>query len=421
MSESHSDSKLGLCVSPPLAHPSSDIHCTPRGGDDEGSPKGMIPEGCGEHPSSPTPPTPTIMEDDGLGIIPSEEVLRQAQDRLKNAPPELWGSYVRASTVTLLVGEASAGKTVLLYNLAYHLANGQEFLGFTPERPLRVLSVDFEGNDEIRAINLGAIGTAPGWDILIPTDDLFALPPEHRGPSLLGRLYRVIQSRQYDLVIVDSLIEAYPVEDENSNDEANQQMVAFRRLAQSTALGVIVVHNAGLKQGVSGGKAKYKGLSRGASSRVDRADIVLNYTDEGTAERALTVVKSRSSNLGEQIRVRFSGDLGYEVLTSSAITQSAIEQHQADSVRVVQEETNQGRSEVTRKTLMERLQIMEGSSESQALDRALSRNVLAGVLVRPKKGVYSLPQTKPGEQPQPTETVTGARRPDVVTNQRVEE
>jgi RecA/RadA recombinase len=216
---------------------------------------------------------------------------------------------------------------------------------------------------------------------------------------MILRLEKAIRSRRYDLVIVDSLIEAYPVEDENSNDQANVQIVAFRRLAQSTTAGVILVHNASLKKSDSN-KATNKGLSRGASARVDRPDMTLNYTVEKKDERLLTVVKSRYNNLGEQIGVRFSGDLGYEVFTSSAITQSAIEQHQAASVRVVQVETNQGQPEVTRKAIMEKLQVVEGSPQSQALDRALSRNVLAGVLVRPRKGVYSLPVTMPEGQPQ---------------------
>lgn len=383
-----------------LVDPLSITHDHPTRVNDEGSPTGMIPLGGEDHPSS-LPLLESIQSmDDGTGIISSEVVLQQAQDRMKNAPPELWGSYLRASTVTLLVGEASAGKTVLLYNLAYHLATGQEFLGFKPPRPLKVLSVDFEGNDEIRAMNLTAVGTAPDWGFLIPPEDLFDLLPEARGPELIRRLECAIRAQRFDLIIVDSLIEAYPVEDENSNDQANQQMVAFRRLAQSTVAGVILVHNAGLKQN-DRHKASKKGLSRGASSRVDRADIVLNYTVEATVERLLTVVKSRSSNLGDQIRVRFSGELGYEVIASPAATHSAIERLQAESVRVVQEESQQGRSKVQRKTIMEALQITEGSSQSQVLDRALGKNVLAGKLARSEKGVYVIPPARAQEDSRP--------------------
>lgn len=376
--------------------PSSITDDYPTGVHDEGSPTGMIPLGGEDHPSSLALLASVTKTDEGTDIIASEEVLRQAQARIKSAPPELWGSYLRASTVILLVGEASAGKTVLLYNLAYHLATGQEFLGFKPPRTLKVLSVDFEGNDEIRAMNLTAVGTAGGWGFLIPPENLFDLSPEDRGPELIRRLDSAIRSHRYDLVIVDSLIQAYPVEEENSNDHANDQMVAFRRLANNTGAGVILVHNAGLKQR-NGNRANNKGLARGASSRVDRADIVLNYTIAAPTERQLTVVKSRSNNLGEQIHVRFSGELGYEVIASAAASHSAIEKLQAESVRIVHEEVSMGRLEVRRKTIMEELQIAEGSPQAQALDHALRKNILNEVLVKLAKGVYRLPPAETQE------------------------
>ena len=176
---------------------------------DEGSQTGMIPLVGEDHPSSPPLLASMTTMDDGSGIITSEEVLRQAQARIMNAPPELWGSYLRASTVILLVGEASAGKTVLLYNLAYHLASGQEFLGFNPPRALKVLSVDFEGNDEIRAMNLTAVGTANEWRFFIPSEELFVQLPEDRGPELIRRLDRAIRSIPTMYLDIDA-IEAYP-------------------------------------------------------------------------------------------------------------------------------------------------------------------------------------------------------------------
>jgi hypothetical protein len=118
---------------------------------------------------------------------------------------------------------------------------------------------------------------------------------------------------------------------------------------------------------------------------------VLNYTIEAEMERQLTVVKSRSNNLGEQIRLRFSGELGYEVIKSAAAMHSAIEKFQSDSVRVVRAEAEQGRVTVTRKTILEALQVLEGSPQSQTLDHALRRNLVVGTLVRPAKGVYALP------------------------------
>jgi RecA-family ATPase len=66
--------------------------------------------------------------------------------------------------VTLFVGETSAGKTVFLHNLAYHLATGKEFLGITPVRPMRVLYVDYETPSEVLVEHFTNIGVSEGWD-----------------------------------------------------------------------------------------------------------------------------------------------------------------------------------------------------------------------------------------------------------------
>lgn len=51
--------------------------------------------------------------------------------------------------------------------------------------------------------------------------------------------------KRYHVIIIDPLMEAYPVESENDNAMGSQQMLAFRRLARETNAGVIVVHNSG--------------------------------------------------------------------------------------------------------------------------------------------------------------------------------
>jgi len=77
--------------------------------------------------------------------------------------------------VTLLVGEASAGKTVLLYNSPTTWRLGRSFWDSRPiarSESCRWTLKAMMNPDH----HLGTIGTAPGWDILIPPDDLFALP-----------------------------------------------------------------------------------------------------------------------------------------------------------------------------------------------------------------------------------------------------
>lgn len=318
-------------------------------------------------------------------VIPTQEVLDLSLSQLSNMAPEIWGGYLRHDTVTLLVGESSAGKTVLLYNLAYHLATGKEFLHTAVAKPVRVLHVDFEGNAEIRALNLGKIGTAVGWDMHVPAENFFAVSPLQRGPMLIDILTRLFAMQQYDLVIVDSLMEAYPVHDENSNDDANTQMVAWRRFAHHTQAGILLVHNAGLKNQDDRNRSSRKGLARGASARVDRADIVLNYTVESGDERALTVVKSRSGNIAEQIRVRFDGQMGYDVLCASVTNAKTITAAQEQILKLLAT-----KPAMSRHDLMSAMLVSHGTAQAKSIDRGLDRLIELEKIVRVRKGIYSL-------------------------------
>jgi KaiC/GvpD/RAD55 family RecA-like ATPase len=290
----------------------------------------------------------------------------------------------------MLVGETSAGKTVLLYNLAYHLATGKEFLGFTPRTGFKVLYVDFEGNDETRVLTMEAIGTDDEhWHVVVPLAHFYELAPGDRGPELIQRLRATLRRCNYQVVVVDSLMEAYPVEDENNNDQANAQMVAFRRVAVETGAAIVLVHNTGLKKKNDRNPQK-KGLARGASSRVDRADIVLNYTAKTEEERVLTIAKTRWNNLNEQVLLRFNENLGYEVVSSSAVSETAITKMCSEALSLMKEALKQGRIEVTRNSMMEYLGIAEKTARSIALDRALRRLFNSGAITKPRKGVYSL-------------------------------
>ena len=363
---------------PITSHPSSDTTPHLRVGRDEGS--RMIPEGGG-HPSDTAPPMEQATVGCRKGIISSAALLEQCKASLRDPMTQIWGFHVRPSTVTLFIGETSVGKTVFLHNLAYHLASGKEFLGNEPPRLMRVLYVDIESNEEVLGEHLSTIGVADGWDFF----DLQDVTP---GQVLMEQLKTVVNDGHYDVVIIDPLMEAYPVKDENDNAMANTQMSAFRDLARSSKAGVIVVHNSGLRKSSRGSK---KFLGRGATSRVDRADISINLTSISETERLLQVTKARSKNLNEEIRFRFGEDLSYDLLESSTPSQTVVASLQHDTFELVKSEAQEGRPEVERKTFMEKLNIEKGSGREQALDRALSKNFLTGVLAKPRKGVYSLP------------------------------
>lgn len=169
-------------------------------------------------------------------------------------------------------------------------------------------------------------------------------------------------------------------------------MLVFRKLARSTGAAVVVVHNSGQRKKKKQGNDKF--LGRGATARVDRADVSINFTAKNATEREVYVTKSRSGNLNERIAVRFSGELGYELIDASGPSQSAVAQLQVDTAKFVRDQAEQGKGLVERKTLLDHFKVQEGTKESVALDRALRKNVVTGALQKPNKGVYTLPTTR---------------------------
>ncbi len=354
--------------------------------------------------------TPPLGADEGgrmKGVISSAEALVRARERVGDAEAgQLWGLHVRARAVTQIVGETSAGKTVFLHNLGHHLASGKEFLGIAPPRPLRVLHVDFESYHDILVEHLDAIGTVDGWDFL----DLEELEKVERGSKLVDLIEARVRTGHYDVVIIDPLMEAYPVRDENDNALAEVQMQAFRRLARGTGAGVVLAHNSGLrtarktKRGKEG-IAESKYLGRGATNRVDRVDVSINFTAPTEGERLLHVSKSRAKNFGERLRVRFAGKYGYELVESSSPTEGVIAKMQADVLTIAREEAAEGRILVERKTFVARLNIEKGTAREQTLDRALKRNVEKDrTLHRMPGGGYSLTPSAEGSEVLQVET-----------------
>lgn len=164
-------------------------------------------------------------------IIPSVEWLREQQAN-GHKIEEFWGRFLPKGAAILLVGEASAGKTVLLHRLGRALAAGEEFLGLKPPRPLRVLHIDLESPETLRAEIVDTIGPVLGWDFV------------KIEPSSLHTFLR-LKAPLYDVIIVDSLQVAFPVKDENDNAEANRQISPFVEIAHKFGMTIAVTHNAG--------------------------------------------------------------------------------------------------------------------------------------------------------------------------------
>jgi len=330
-------------------------------------------------------------------IISSAKLLDQCRKLLTDPKGQLWGPNLRPKAVTLFVGETSAGKTTFLHNLAYHLAKGEEFLGMKPPQPLSVLYLDYESGEHIMAEHLSVIGTAEGWDFIDLRDVV-------RNEDLAKVLTEVVPSGTYDVIIIDSLMEAFTVENENDNAPGARQMLAVRELARHTGAAILVVHNAGQRQ-MRVKKAKTeKNIARGASVRMDKADVVLNYTIHGcqtSTERLLRVAKTRGPNLNDEILIRFADDYGFEVLQQAVDNQRVVEKMGVDVLEVVRALTQEGMREMERAAILLRLGIeQEDRARAQIVDRALKVLLREQKLSKLRKGVYALPEEGVSEAPE---------------------
>lgn len=305
-------------------------------------------------------------EETRLEIIPSTQV---PPPDGSSAEGELGPFVPPPPSVVLLSGETSAGKTVLAYNVALALAEGHEFCGLRASAPKRVLYVDLESPEPVHRELVEPIGRSKNLAFIR------YLPRALNSPEGMASLRRAIQEWAAEMVVIDPLPLAWPVQDENGNAEADWQMQALKRLAVEMNLLLLVLWNMGE------GNVKEKFRARGATARLDRADLGLNYTEVTETTRQLKIVKSRYGTLGMSLTVRFAGDLGFEAVESTEDRiPSKVAEYQARAKAFIAD----GKKE--RREL-----IAAGLDDENTLDRALHLLVLAGELVRVRRGFYDLP------------------------------
>ena len=175
------------------------------------------------------------------------------------------------------------------------------------------------------------------------------------------------------MVFLDPLSLAWPVRDENDNAEADRQMWRVKQIAIYLNCTIIALWNMGE------GNVKDKFRARGATARIDRSDVALNYTELTETTRQLKVVKSRYGTLGQSLTLRFSGDMDFEeVSTDDRNSVGAI----AEMQNIIREHLQEGRKS--------RQELVSLLGNEDRLDKALQRMYQAKEVHRPERGVYEL-------------------------------
>ena len=308
-----------------------------------------------------------------MRIIPSKDV----------PPPDpfaaqgLLGPFLpQPPGLVLLSGEASAGKTVLAYNIACHIAEGREFIGLTPTASLSILYIDLESPEQqVHRRMVEAIGRS---DNLAFGRDLARPLYTSEGQKELMDAIEVLAAR---VVFIDPLTVAWPCKDENDNAEADRQMWRLKEIALATGTLIVALWNMG-----GGYYVREKYRARGATARLDRVDLALNYAEVSDTRRKLTIVKSRYGNLKESITVQFAEDFGFKVVAGVDVSLSQTQLIEAHIVTLVSER------QYSRQELLAALRKVEITNDN-LVDKALGTLRRTGKVTSPERGVYASPES----------------------------
>ena len=182
----------------------------------------------------------------------------------------------------VLAGEAGAGKSYLMYALAYAIASRQSFLGHATV-PTRVLYFDEENAEpDFLQYNQWAWAAAG------------AQPPETIDESLRIEHYSLltgwkapmataIREHKPGLVIIDTATPALHIKDENDNGEASQAIQDLRRIRAEVGdrqLTFIIIKHEKMQQ-----EAGHRRTIRGAKVWLGAVDQVLFHVLAPGAKR----------------------------------------------------------------------------------------------------------------------------------------
>ena len=142
---------------------------------------------------------------------------------------------IAIGSVNLLPGKPKGGKSTTARALAFEVARGGSWLGFTClQRPVWYLALEDERSEVRRHFRqMGATGTEP-------IRFLFRQPAE----GLIGRLYALAQHEQPGLIVVDTLQRLIKADDLNDYAEVTTKLTPILTLARDTGAAVLLLHHA---------------------------------------------------------------------------------------------------------------------------------------------------------------------------------
>lgn len=247
------------------------------------------PETAEEVPKEPIPKhsEPTLSED----IL--KLFKKQGSIFMEAKPLEpLWGFLLFKKAISMVVGDAGAGKTTWGYGLSYALCRNRPFLGIPANETVNTLYFDFESSDALiksRQSFLGedeeSLKNVTNFTIFNSTDQSLK--------ELRPYIIHICKEENINLIVIDNQSTAFNTRDENDNAEAIQQIKFIRSIINETNTACILFHHPS--------KANVGGIRKGtgAFARIRLCDIGVNIDSYEVGTRKILkmeVVKNRFVN-----------------------------------------------------------------------------------------------------------------------------
>ena len=192
---------------------------------------------------------------------------------------------LRRTEIMNIVAAPKTGKSWFILQLAHSLVMGFDFLGF-PCKKCKVMIMDNELHKDTIASRIDWVGekmnipddTPELENLIVNTQRL-----KRRSTAEIARVAEQIREQGIDVVIIDALYRALPMEvDENSNGQITQVYNQLDTFAQKSGAAVILVHHTS-KGNQSGKGITDVGSGAGAQSRAPDTHLVLRAHQEKNA------------------------------------------------------------------------------------------------------------------------------------------
>jgi len=311
-------------------------------------------------------------------------------------PPEplrwLVEGRMTESSFTVLGAKPGVGKSWLGEDLAIAVTTGRPWLGHAVPQPRRVLYLDAENGEDLvlrRLRQLGARSEALDGRLLYSVEPLLL----SRGPDL-ARLQATIEHHQPALLVVDTLASHAPAAESDTEHMAGF-LADVWTLARRQGCAMLLLHH--LRKGLQGsGKDDPLDAFRGSGHLIGAADRawVLDPLAPGEPRFILRDVKPRQFPCAPPTRVTVVDDevsppedrrtrlevqgvepvieRGYDTFLAAVLT--FIDAHAGRPVRTAD--------------LLHLALSMPDEPSKRSCDDWLSRAVAAGVLHKPKRGLW---------------------------------